>query len=217
MKKFKNNCIILLLIIILFIFTSCSEATYQRIWTIRKTPVDIMNFNNIFISNFKIISDIDNNLLNKTMIQILKDELSIYHKNNLFMGETVNLSEKEIFKNYLFWREYAPSGDIIITGEINLDKKEREQIVSERETALSLKKVNRLQTVKIVITTVNFYIINAKTGKIIYKYKFYNKLINNQNDSDIVIINRVYSIAVERFLNRIVRRERINYRYLFNY
>jgi hypothetical protein len=133
------------------------------------------------------------------------------------MGETVNLSEKEIFKNYLFWREYAPSGDIIITGEINLDKKEREQIVSERETALSLKKVNRLQTVKIVITTVNFYIINAKTGKIIYKYKFYNKLINNQNDSDIVIINRVYSIAVERFLNRIVRRERINYRYLFNY
>ncbi len=216
-ESLKNNYKFPLIIIILFFLASCSEATYQRIWTMRKPPVDIMKFDTIYISNFKIVSDIDKNLLNKTITRIIKDEVSIYHKDNLFTGETVNLSEKGIFNNYLFWREYAPSSDIIITGEINLDKKEREQIVSERETVLSFKKVNRLKTVKIVITTINFYIINGKTGKIIYKYKFHNKIINNQNDSDIVILNRICSIAVERLLNRIVRRERISYRYLFNY
>ncbi len=213
----RKNYRTVFLIFLILIFSSCSAVNYQRIRGIRKSVIDITKYDKIYFSNFKIVSDVDNNLLNKTMVKTLKEEISIYHKKNLFQGENLNLSEKGIFENRFFWREYAPDGDIIITGEINLDKKEREQIVSERETALSLKKVKRLKTVKIVITTITFYIIDAKIGKIIYKYKFNNKIINEQNDSDNVIINRIFSIAADRFLNRIVSREYFGYRYLYNY
>jgi len=216
-RKIEFSIFVLLLFTVI-LFTSCTETKLQRVIVKAKPAFNILPYNEILISNFKVISSIKRNIIEEEMVKTLKEEISIYFKKSVKKGIPINPSNKEIFSNPFFWREYTKKDKTaIITGIIKLKKETRSQIETVRSTPLSLKSKNVLKTLKLISSKITFYIFDGDTGKKVYQYTFGYKISDESGEADSVLVSRVISIGVDRFINRIVPREHIVYRYFFNY
>ncbi len=218
MAKEKRLGISLIVFLLLIFISSCTETRMQRVVVKAKPAFNILRFNEIQITNFKIISTINKETIESEMMKTLKEELSIYFKKTVKIGELINPSDESIFSNHFFWREYVKAENTaIITGIVRIKKEARSQIETVRDTPLSLKKKNVLKTLKLINSNITFFVYNGDTGKRVYKYRFNYKITDESGEADSVLVSRLISIAVDRFINRIVPREHIVYRYFFNF
>ena len=216
-KRLRISLIILSLLTLLFL-SSCTETRMQRVVVKARPAFNILPFNEIQITKFKIISTIDNKIIENEMLKTLKEEISIFFKKKIKIGAPINPSDESIFTNTFFWREYVRTENTaIITGIVRIKKEARSQIETVRDTPLSLKKKNVLKTLKLINSNITFFVYNGDTGKRVYKYRFNYKITDESGEADNVLVSRLISIAVDRFINRIVPREHIVYRYFFNF
>ncbi len=218
-KSIKNLAGFSLIFLLMIVFFSgCSETKLQRVIVRSKPAFNIERFDSIYIAGFKINTKIDNTVVNREILKTLKEELLIYYKKSVKVGERINVRNDKIFDDQFFWREYVKEeNSIIITGKININKETRSRIKTVRSTPLSLKSKNILQSLKFLNSEIIFYVYSGETGKRVYQYKFNYKITDDSGEADSVLVSRLISIGVDRFINRIIPREHIVYRYFFNY
>ncbi len=190
----------------------------QRVLVKSRPILNIGNYENVYIAPFRISSKINNKIISDEITKTLKEDLAINYGKNVIIGEKINVYTKGIFSNPFFWKEYSKKEkSAIITGVIKIKKEERSKVKTVRSTPLSLKSQNILQTIKLINCDILFLILDGDSGKKVYQYRFNYKITDESGEADSVLVSRLISIGVDRFMNRIVSREHIVYRYFFNY
>ncbi len=208
----------LLLILILLVLPSCSETKMQRVLVKARPLLNIEKYDNVYLAPFRISSEINNQMIAEEIKKTLKEDLAINYGKNVITGEKINIYTKGIFSNPFFWREYAKKEkSAVITGIIKIKKEERSKITTVRSTPLSLKSQNILKTIKLINCDILFLIFDGESGKKFYQYRFNYKITDESGETDSVLVSKLISIGVDRLMNRILQRERIVYRYFFNY
>jgi len=194
---------------IIFLF-SCGAVDHKRI-RIKTAPVlDINKFEKVFISDFLIKSKSAQEGLNKEIKKSIKEELSISYEKPIEYLENIKIKDKESIDNHEIWKNNTPVNSAVLTGIINIAGKERYKIVKGEDDK------NRLQNVKILNVSIDYFLISGDSGKVVFDYN-YKKEWREFKERDEVILSRSVSIANDRLISRLVKKEVQAFRYLFTY
>ncbi len=172
MKKIK----IVLVLSLLFSF-SCASNDY---WKLKievpgRTTFNLDQFSEIVITNFLIEEETKGFDLNQELIDYFSFEIGQNFKGTVSIKEIT--FEEEPFKNEAFWKNLLPDRKeaILFTGGVQYTEEIRKAILQkqkERFEDLFVSKKRSLAERRFYTLNLDFYIIDAKTGKALYKRNF---------------------------------------------
>jgi hypothetical protein len=172
MKKIK----IALVLTILFSF-SCSSNEYWklRIDVPRKIAFDLDQYNEVVITNFLIKEETKGFNLNQELVDYFSFEISQNTKGKVSIKEII--FEEEPFKNEAFWKNLLPDREkaILFTGDVQYTEEIRKAILQKQDDRFEdpfVTKKRSLAERRFYTLNLDLYIIEAKTGKVLYKRNF---------------------------------------------
>ncbi len=172
MKKIK----IVLIITILFSF-SCTSSDYWklRIELPRKTSFNLDQYNEVVITNFLIKEETKNFDLNKELVDYFSFAIGQRFKGTVSKKEIT--FEEEPFKNEAFWKDLLPDRKeaILFTGGVQYTEEIRKAILQKQQERFEdpfVSKKRKLAERRFYTLNLDLYIIDAKTGKTLYKRNF---------------------------------------------
>ena len=172
MKKIK----LVLVLTILFSF-SCSSNDY---WKLRievpgKTSFNLDQYNEVVITNFLIKKEIKDFNLNQELVDYFSFEITKNFKGKVSIKEIT--FEEEPFKNEAFWKNLLPDRKeaILFTGGVQYTEEIRKAILQKKKDRFEDPFVNKKRSLaerRFYTLNLDLYIIDAKTGKALYKRNF---------------------------------------------
>ena len=172
MKKIK----IVLVLTILFSF-SCASNDY---WKLRievpgKTSFNLDQYNEVVITNFLIREETKDFSLNQELVDYFSFEIGQNFKGKVSKKEIT--FEEEPFKNEAFWKNLLPDRKkvILFTGGVQYTEEIRKAILQKQKDRFEdpfVSKKRRLAERRFYTLNLDLYIIDAKTGKALYKRNF---------------------------------------------
>jgi len=172
MKKIK----IVLVLTILFSF-SCASNDY---WKLRievpgKASFNLDQYNEVVITNFLIKEETKDFNLNQELVDYFSFEVGQNFKGKVSIKEIT--FEEEPFKNEAFWKNLLPDRKeaILFTGGVQYTEEIRKAILQKQKDRFEdpfVSKKRSLAERRFYTLNLDFYIIDAKTGKALYKRNF---------------------------------------------
>jgi hypothetical protein len=172
MKKIK----IVLVLTILFSF-SCASSDY---WKLRievpgKTSFNLDQYNEVVITNFLIKEETKDFNLNQELVDYFSFELGQNFKGKVSIKKIT--FEEEPFKNEAFWKNLLPDRKkaVLFTGGVQYTEEIRKAILQKRKARFEepfVSKTKSLAERRFYTLNLDLYIIDAKTGKALYKRNF---------------------------------------------
>jgi len=172
MKKIK----IVLVLTILFSF-SCASSDYWKLKmeVPRKISFDLDQYNEVVITNFLIKEETKDFNLNQELVDYFSFEISQNIKGKVSIKEIT--FEEEPFKNEAFWKKLLPNREkaILFTGDVQYTEEIRKAILQKQKARFEdpfVSKKRSLAERRFYTLNLDLYIIDAKTGKVLYKRNF---------------------------------------------
>lgn len=172
MKKIK----IVLVLTILFSF-SCASNDY---WKLRievpgKASFNLDQYNEVVITNFLIKEETKDFNLNQELVDYFSFEVGQNFKGKVSIKEIT--FEEEPFKNEAFWKNLLPDRKeaILFTGGVQYTEEIRKSILQKQKDRFEdpfVSKKRSLAERRFYTLNLDLYIIDAKTGKALYKRNF---------------------------------------------
>lgn len=172
MKKIK----IVLVLTILFSF-SCASSDY---WKLKielpgRTSFNLDQYNEVVITNFLIKEETKDFNLNQELVDYFSFEIGQNFKGKVSIKEIT--FEEEPFKNEAFWKNLLPDRKkaILFTGGVQYTEEIRKAILQKQKDRFEdpfVSKKRSLAERRFYTLNLDLYIIDAKTGKALYKRNF---------------------------------------------
>lgn len=172
MKKIR----IVLFLTILFSF-SCVSSDY---WKLKievpgRTSFDLDQYNEVVITNFLIKEETKDFSLNQELVDYFSFEIGQNFKGKISIKEIT--FEEEPFKNEAFWKNLLPDRKkaILFTGGVQYTEEIRKAILQKQKDRFEdpfVSKKRSLAERRFYTLNLDLYIIDAKTGKTLYKRNF---------------------------------------------
>ena len=172
MKKIK----IVLFLTILF-SSSCASNDY---WKLRieipgKTSFNLDQYNEVVITNFLIQEETKDFNLNQELVDYFSFEVGQNFKGKVSIKEIT--FEEEPFINEVFWKNLLPDQKkaILFTGGAQYTEEIRKAILQKQKDRFEdpfVTKKRSLAERRFYTLNLDFYIIDAKTGKTLFKRNF---------------------------------------------
>ena len=172
MKKIK----IVLVLTILFSF-SCASSDY---WKLKielpgKASFNLDQYNEVVITNFLIKEETKDFNLNQELVDYFSFEIGQNFKGKVSIKEIT--FEEEPFKNEAFWKNLLPDRKetILFTGGVQYTEEIRKAILQKQKERFEdpfVSKKRSLAERRFYTLNLDLYIIDAKTGKTLYKRNF---------------------------------------------
>jgi hypothetical protein len=172
MKKIK----IALVLTILFSFSCASNEYWKlRIDVPRKIAFDLDQYNEVVITNFLIKEETKGFNLNQELVDYFSFEISQNTKGKVSIKEII--FEEEPFQNEAFWKNLLPDREkaILFTGDVQYTEEIRKAILQKQDDRFEdpfVTKKRSLAERRFYTLNLDLYIIEAKTGKVLYKRNF---------------------------------------------
>lgn len=172
MKKIK----IVLVLTILFSFSCASNDYWKlRIEVPRKIAFDLDQYNEVVITNFLIKEETKDFNLSQELVDYFSFEIGQNFKGKVSIKEIT--FEEEPFKNEAFWKNLLPDRKkaILFTGGVQYTEEIRKAILQRQKKRFEdpfVSKKRRLAERRFYTLNLDLYIIDAKTGKALYKRNF---------------------------------------------
>ncbi len=172
MKKIK----IALVLTILFSFSCASNEYWKlRIEVPGKTSFDLDQYNEVVITNFLIKEETKGFNLNQELVDYFSFEVGQNFKGKVSIKEII--FEEEPFKNEAFWKNLLPDRKeaILFTGGVQYTEEIRKAILQKQKGRFEdpfVSKKRSLAERRFYTLNLDLYIIEAKTGKTLYKRNF---------------------------------------------
>ena len=172
MKKIK----IALVLTILFSFSCASNEYWKlKIEVPGKTSFDLDQYNEVVITNFLIKEETKGFNLNQELVDYFSFEIGQNFKGKVSIKEIT--FEEEPFKNEAFWKNLLPDRKkaILFTGGVQYTEEIRKAILQRRKERFEdpfVSKKRSLAERRFYTLNLDLYIIDAKTGKTLYKRNF---------------------------------------------
>jgi hypothetical protein len=171
-----KNIKIVLVLTILFSF-SCASSDY---WKLKievpgKTSFNLDQYNEVVITNFLIKEETKDFNLNQELVDYFSFEIGQNFKGKVSIKEIT--FEEEPFKNEAFWKNLLPDRKdaILFTGGVQYTEEIRKAILQKRKERFEdpfVSKKRSLAERRFYTLNLDLYIIDAKTGKALYKRNF---------------------------------------------
>ncbi|MFB0566447.1 MAG: hypothetical protein ACETWK_12325 [Candidatus Aminicenantaceae bacterium] len=216
MKKFN----ILFICVIIFHF-SCKSVNYWKleIEIPRVTSINLDQYKELIITNFLIEKETKDLNLNKELNDFFSSELAKNYKGQIVSKE-ISWEKKDLFKNKEFWQTLLPESEetVFLTGDVQFSQETRKAILDRRtmrSADLYLTPEKGLAQRKFFTLVLNLYLINSKSGELIYERNFkeskgYPNPKQTANFAFFDLMERVRLI----FFRTIFGEEKIQQRYL---
>lgn len=172
MKEIK----IVLVLAILLSF-SCASNDY---WKLKieipgKASFDLDQYNEVVITNFLIKEETKDFNLSQELVDYFSFEIGQNFKGKVSIKEIT--FEEEPFKNEAFWKNLLPDRKkaILFTGGVQYTEEIRKAILQRQKKRFEdpfVSKKRRLAERRFYTLNLDLYIIDAKTGKALYKRNF---------------------------------------------
>ncbi len=217
MKKIK----IALVLTILFSF-SCASNDY---WKLRievpgKASFNLDQYNEVVITNFLIKKETKDFSLNQELVDYFSFEIGLNFKGTVSIKEIA--FEEEPFKNEAFWKNLLPDRKkaILFTGGAQYTEEIRKAILQKQQARFEdpfVSKKRSLAERRFYTLNLDFYIIDAKTGKTLYKRNFKeSKGYENPKQTAPFAFFELIQKVKAKFFRNILGAVSIQERYLIN-
>jgi UDP-N-acetylglucosamine:LPS N-acetylglucosamine transferase len=217
MKKIK----IALVLTILFSF-SCASNDY---WKLRievpgKASFNLDQYNEVVITNFLIKKETKDFSLNQELVDYFSFEIGQNFKGTVSIKEIT--FEEEPFKNEAFWKNLLPDRKkaILFTGGAQYTEEIRKAILQKQRARFEdpfVSKKRSLAERRFYTLNLDFYIIDAKTGKTLYKRNFKeSKGYENPKQTAPFAFFELIQRVKAKFFRNILGAVSIQERYLIN-
>jgi len=215
MKKIK----IVLLFTVLFSF-SCASNNY---WKLKieipsKSSIDLGQYNEVVITNFLIKEETKDFDLNLEIVDYFSFEIG-QNFNGKVSTEEITF-EEEPFENEAFWKNLLPARKdaILFTGGAQYTEEIRKAILQEKRERFEdpfISKKRGLAERRFYTLNIDIYIIDAKTGKTLYKRNFKeSKGYQNPKQTAAFAFFDLIQIVKAKFFRNILGEASIQERYL---
>lgn len=218
-KRMKNkNKLFLLLGLIFFFSCNAGEEVKLRIELPRKTPIPLDNFDEFIVTNFMIEGEAQDFDMNKELTDFFSAELDQNLEKNISSKE-ISFDTEDIFQNNEFWRTLFPgqSRALLFTGKMEYTQEIRKAIrsVQKRQFETPFPEESRIDSRKFYSLDLQIFIIEARTGEILYKRNFKeSKTYRNPNQTaHFAFIDIIQSVR-DKLFRQILGEEQIQQRYL---
>ncbi len=203
-------------------FCSCASDSYYklRIDLPAKTNLDLNQFNEIVITNFLIKKEAKGINLSKELVDYFSFEFSQKFKGKV-SSEEISLKDEDLFKNEDFWKNLYPQrkSSILLTGSAQYSEEIRKAILEKKidrfETPFPPEKA--LSERRFYILNLDLYLINAESGKILYKRTFNESkgYVNPKETAYFAFFDLILAVKGKLFSN-ILGERKVQERYLIS-
>ncbi len=171
MKKNKS-----IFILILFLFVSCSSVNFFRVNVeVPGKPIfDINQFDEIIVTDFFIKKETKGFDLNQELVNYFETQMKQNFRAKV-SSRRVSLSNEELLKDKAFWKNIQPDsqGTVLFTGTVDYIEEVRKAIVQTKKKADdTFQRDQAIEERRFYTLTLNFYMIDAQTGEILYTRDF---------------------------------------------
>lgn len=146
--------------------------------------------------------------LDKLSRELIKEDLAIFFKKPITEAPKAELSDPEIWKNALFWKEYSGEGIAILGGTFDVNSLERLEMEKKNSP---LKKIVQM-TLK-----GELYILDGKSGEIVFRFPFTQKREFRGEIVEKLAYTQLFNAVFDRFSTQVSRKEVTTNRYLFQF
>jgi len=218
MKRKKIKLLLLSGIIILF--SSCATNEYRklRIEIPEKAVVNLDDFQEIIITDFFVEKEPDDININKE----LKDYFVFELKKNIektVSQKDLAIENEECFKNEDFWKQALPekAETLVLTGKAQYSQEVRKALLEreKKQHETPFRSELKLAQRKFYTLTLDIYLIDVQTGKIIFQRKFdETKNYENPNQTAYFAFFDLIQNVKKKFFRNILGEEKLQERYL---
>ncbi len=170
----KKNKIVLILLLVFFV--SCSSVNYFKVnLEVPGKPVfDINQFDEIIITDFFIKKETEDFDLNQELINYFEAQMRQNFKAEV-SSRRISLSDEELFKDKAFWKNIKPEAQetVLFTGTVDYLEEVRKAVVqTKKKVDETFDRDRAIQERRFYTLTLDFYMIDAQTGEILYTKAF---------------------------------------------
>lgn len=212
----KNKAILILL---LFIFVSCSSDNYFRVnvEVPGKAVFDINQFDEIIVTDFFIKKETEDFDLNQELVNYFATQMKQNFKAEV-SSRRVSLSNEELFKDKAFWKNIQPDSQeaILFTGTVDYLEEVRKAIVKTKKKADdTFQRDSAIEERRFYTLNLNFYMIDAQTGEVLYTKAFKEtRGYKNPNQTAAFAFFDLADIVKAKFFSTVLGTVKIQQRYL---
>lgn len=213
----KNSLTILICLVVL---SSCmtNESWKLKIDIPRQTELDIEAFDSVIITPFLVEEDVEGFDLRK--------ELGDYFMGTFTRKTTVDVLTRDIlveneaqFESSDFWKSQESNGEktLFLTGSVQYTSETRKALLKRAKKRYEdpFSEETRLKQRKFYTLNVNLFLIDAKSGKAVYKREYKEtKSYENPNQTSYFAFFDLIQQIQEKLLRSILGLEQVQERYL---
>ncbi len=216
----KNRCVLALAFLF---FCSCASESYYklRINLPAKTTLDLSRFDEVFVTNFLIKKETKDINLSQELTDYFYFEFGQKFKGKT-SRENVSLKDEDLFKNEDFWKNLSPGrkNSILLTGSAQYSEEVRKAILENKrdrfETPFPPERV--LAERRFYILNLELYLIDAQSGKILYKRNFNeSKGYDNPRQAGYFAFFDLIQAVKGKLFSNILAETKIQERYLISH
>jgi hypothetical protein len=218
MKK-KINLAFLLVLVLHF---SCASLNYWKV-KVELPEVASLNldqFKELVVSNFLVEKETKDFNLNQELVDFFSEEL-VQHFKGKIRRQEISWGEKDIFQKEDFWKTLLPGSEetLILTGSVNYSEEIRKAILEDysRESEEYFPSEKGLAQRKFYTLNLSLYLIEAKTGEILYTREFKESrgYKNPKQTANFAFFDLMEKVRA-KFFSNILGEERVEQRYLIS-
>jgi hypothetical protein len=217
-KTKKGNRLFLLLGLIFFLSCSSGEHLNLRIELPRKTPIPLDDFDEFIVTNFVIKGKSQDFDINKELSDFFSAELDRGLEKKI-SSEEISFENEEVFQDQEFWQTLFPDrrGTLLFTGSLEYTQETRKAIrtLQKRQFETPFPEESRIDARKFYSLDIQIYIIDAQTGRSLYKRNFKeSKTYNNPNQTSHFAFIDILQSVRDKLFRQLLGEEQVQQRYL---
>jgi len=215
MKK-KINIAFLLALVLQF---SCASLSYWKV-NVELPGVATLSFDQfkeVVISDFLVEKETKDLDLNQELVDFFSTELSKHFKGKITTRE-ISWEEKDVFQKEDFWKNLLPESEesLLLTGSARYSEEVRKAILEDYSGAEGFSPSEKgLAQRKFYTLILNLYLIESKTGEILYTRDFKeSRGYKNPNQTANFAFFDLIEMVKRKFLRHVLGEETLEQRYL---
>jgi len=217
-KTKKGNRLFLLLGFISFLSCSSGEHLNLRIELPRKIPIPLHDFDEFVVTNFMIKGKSQDFDINKELTDFFSAELDQGLEKKISSKE-ISFESEGVFQDQEFWQTLFPErkGILLFTGTLEYTQETRKAIktLQKRKFETPFPEESRIDARKFYSLDLQIYIIDAQTGRSLYKRNFKeSKTYNNPNQTPHFAFIDILQSVRDKLFRQLLGEEQIQQRYL---
>jgi hypothetical protein len=220
MKYLKNSKAIFLLCVLVLCACSGGRHWKVRVEMPRAISFELEKFQELIITDFLVKSERQDMDLNKEMVEYLSFE---FGQNLVAPVSTkdIELADENIFEDESFWKDIPTELDeaIILTGSVEYKSEIRKALVEEEKRQFEdpFPRRSGLEERRFYTLFFDLYMIDAKTGKILYTRNFkQTKHYINPNQTAYFAFFDLIQIVKTKLFQAFLGEELLQERYLLS-